>query len=229
MAQPQRKLPDDRTIAFAAAIVSSKPADLTMRGKSFTSTSSCLNLQVTKSPSTEYISLLTRHVAKGRRENALSAAYRHLDRSAYWRAECERAKADCRSAEEARLGALREVDLLKAKLEVAKMAVGGGSGAKRKRAGADVVPYSREIKKGRKDLEEKREVFLGGLVVEEVDVSEEDVGGEFDCSATTRNLDLMLTCTRSESHAKALSDRHVLQARLGSRTARLDTPPLLGC
>ena len=60
------------------------------------------------------------------------------------------------------------------------MAAGGGAGAKRKRVGADVVPYSRETKKGRKDLEEKREVFLGGLVIEEVDASEEDIGGEFD-------------------------------------------------
>jgi hypothetical protein len=68
---------------------------------------------------------------------------------------------------------------LKAKLEVTKMAAGGGAGAKRKRAGADVVPYSREIKKGRKDLEKKREVFLGGLVIEEVDVGKGDVGGEF--------------------------------------------------
>jgi len=33
MAHPQRKLPSDRTIAFAAAIISSKPADLTVRGK----------------------------------------------------------------------------------------------------------------------------------------------------------------------------------------------------
>ena len=134
---------------------------------------------MTATPSAEYISLLTRHVAKGRRENALSVAYRHLDRSAYWRAECERAKADRRSAEEARLEALREVDLLKSKLEVAKMAAGAGGGVKRKRAGADVVPYSREVaKKGRKELEEKREVFLGGLVIEEVDLAEGDVGGE---------------------------------------------------
>jgi hypothetical protein len=74
--------------------------------------------------------------------------------------------------------------MLKAKLEVAKMAAGpgGGGGVKRKRAGADVVPYSREsAKKGRKELEEKREVFLGGLVIEEVEVGEGDGGGEF-CS-----------------------------------------------
>lgn len=73
---------------------------------------------------------------------------------------------------------MREVDLLKAKLEVAKLAT-TAAGAKRKRAGADVVPYSREVKKGRKDLEEKREVFLGGLVIEEVEFEEGDVGGEF--------------------------------------------------
>ena len=72
--------------------------------------------------------------------------------------------------------------MLKAKLEVAKMAAGGG-GVKRKRAGgggADVVMYSREsAKKGRKELEEKREVFLGGLVIEEVEVDQGDEGGEF--------------------------------------------------
>lgn len=71
--------------------------------------------------------------------------------------------------------------MLKAKLEVAKMAAGGPGGVKRKRAGgADVVPYSREsAKKGRKQLEEKREVFLGGLVIEEVEVGEGDGVGEF--------------------------------------------------
>ena len=57
----------------------------------------------------------------------------------------------------------------------------GGAGVKRKRAdGADVVPYSREVaKRGRKELEEKKEVYLGGLVIEEVDFGEGDVGGEF--------------------------------------------------
>jgi hypothetical protein len=130
----------------------------------------------TNTPSlTEYISLLTRHTAPGRRENALSAAYRHLDRSAYWRAECERAKTAYRAAEDARIEALREVDFLKAKLEIARSA---GTGAKRKRADADVVPYSREVKKGRKDAQEKREVWLGGIVVEEVMVEEGNGGGE---------------------------------------------------
>ena len=76
--------------------------------------------------------------------------------------------------------ALRDVEMLKAKLEVAKMAAGAAGGVKRKRAGADVVPYSREsAKKGRKELEEKREVFLGGIVIEEVEVGEGDGGGEF--------------------------------------------------
>jgi hypothetical protein len=174
----QRILPSERTIAFAAAVVSSKPADLTVRGKLALSAQSIHTHHDQLTPPTpEYITLLTRHVATGRRENALSAAYRHLDRSAYWRAECERAKTDLRAAEEAKLDALREVDVLKSKLEIAKMAMVAGS--KRKRQDADVVPYSREVKKGRKEAEEKREVFLGGLVIEEVDAGEGDEGGEF--------------------------------------------------
>jgi hypothetical protein len=75
---------------------------------------------------------------------------------------------------------LREVDALKTRLEAAKTA-GVAGGSKRKRQDADVVPYSREVmkKKGRKEMEEKREVFLGGLVIEEVDAGEGDEGGEF--------------------------------------------------
>ena len=69
------------------------------------------------------------------------------------------------------------MDLLKAKLEVAKMATAAGS--KRKRQDADVVPYSREVKKGRKEADEKREVFLGGLAIEEVVAGVGDEGGEF--------------------------------------------------
>lgn len=69
------------------------------------------------------------------------------------------------------------MDVLKAKLEIARSAA--GLGAKRKRADADVVPYSRELKKGRQELEEKREVFLGGIVIEEVEVGDDDdAGGE---------------------------------------------------
>ena len=66
--------------------------------------------------------------------------------------------------------------MLKSRLEAAKSATAAGS--KRKRQDADVVPYSREVKKGRKEAEEKREVFLGGLVIEEVDAGEGDEGGE---------------------------------------------------
>jgi hypothetical protein len=69
------------------------------------------------------------------------------------------------------------VEFVKAKLEIAKSAAGSGAGAKRKRGTMDVVPYSREVKKGRKDAEEKREVFLGGLIIEEVELGEGDGGG----------------------------------------------------
>ena len=69
------------------------------------------------------------------------------------------------------------MDVLTLSLETAKVA--SVAGAKRKRQDADVVPYSREVKKGRKEAEVKREVFLGGLVIEEVDSGEGDEGGEF--------------------------------------------------
>ena len=122
--------------------------------------------------------------------------------------------------------------MLKAKLEVAKMAAGAGAGVKRKRAGgADVVPYSREsAKKGRKGLEEKREVFLGGLVIEQVDLAEGDVGGEFAgdfvASYDGSHADEF---PRAESHAQTLPDRLVLQARLACGTNELDAALVFGC
>jgi hypothetical protein len=42
-------------------------------------------------------------------------------------------------------------------------------------------------------------------------------------------MDLLLTVIRSESHAKALSDRLVFQTRLADRTKGLDEPLVLGC
>jgi hypothetical protein len=234
MAQPQLKLPSDRTIAFAAAIVSSKPAELTVRGKFFPPPSNIKLSRIphqTKTHTThaEYISLLTRHVAKGRRENTLSAAYRHLDRSAFWRAECERAKTNFRAAEEGRIEALREVEFVKAKLEIAKSAAGSAAGAKRKRGTTDVVPYSREVKKGRKDAEEKREVFLGGLVIEEVEFGEGEGGGEFRFDFEMRGGGHANDCFRSKSDAQAVWHWSVLQAWLASDRERSCPPLVFDC
>ncbi|KAK5167829.1 uncharacterized protein LTR77_007528 [Saxophila tyrrhenica] len=121
-----RKLPSERTIAFAVSIVRSKPPELTIA---------------------EYIQLLRQHVAKGRRENALSSAYRHLDRSSYWRAEFERMKAALESVEGENVDLKREVDGLKEKVASAKQ----GPVKKRKRVDEDVIPVPRSPKKARRD------------------------------------------------------------------------------
>nr|OQO22459.1 hypothetical protein B0A51_11601 [Rachicladosporium sp. CCFEE 5018] len=93
------RLPSDRDVALAMSVVSNKPDDMTVR---------------------DYIALLRQHIAKGRRENTLSAAYRHLDRAAYWRAECERRDLALRASEAATMDGLREIEMLKAKNEILK-------------------------------------------------------------------------------------------------------------
>jgi len=131
----QRKLPSDRDIAFAATIISSKPEGISIP---------------------KYLSLLRQHIAKGRRENALSAVYRHLDRSAYWRSECERMDASRQAAEARETDALREVDLLKARIEIMNASV--ASSTKKRRADPDVVLYPRSPKRGRRTASPARSV-----------------------------------------------------------------------
>ncbi|KAK6430959.1 hypothetical protein LTR95_012881 [Oleoguttula sp. CCFEE 5521] len=122
------RLPSDRDVALAMAVVSNRPDDMTVR---------------------DYIALLRQHIAKGRRENALSAAYRHLDRAAYWRAECERRDLALRVSEAATMEGLREIEMLKAKNEILK--TNAAVPAKRKRVLADVVPVPRSPKRARRD------------------------------------------------------------------------------
>ncbi|OQO10302.1 hypothetical protein B0A48_04660 [Cryoendolithus antarcticus] len=121
------RLPSDRDVALAMAVVFNKPDDMTVR---------------------DYIALLRQHIAKGRRENTLSAAYRHLDRAAYWRAECERRDLALRASEAATMDGLREIEMLKAKNEIMK--AGTIVPAKRKRVPADVVPIPRSPKRARR-------------------------------------------------------------------------------
>jgi len=128
MAETTRcRLPNDRDLAFALTIVKSKPAELAI---------------------SEYLALLRQHIAKGRRENALSAVYRHLDRSAYWRAEHDRIKSQLKAAEDAKTDAMRETEALKKRLEELK--AGGSSTAKKRRADPDIVSYPRSAKRARR-------------------------------------------------------------------------------
>lgn len=69
-------------------------------------------------------------------------------------------KQNLRIEEAKTVDALREADLLKARLEVVK-AAGNAGGGKRKRVDPDVVPYPRSPKKARRDASPVREV--GGM------------------------------------------------------------------
>ena len=140
-----RKRPSDRTIAFAVSIVLSKPEELTVRGvHAYSTRSICIVL----TRNAEYIQHLRQHVAKGRRENAISSAYRHLDRSSYWRSEYERLQDALKAADDDKLDLKREVDGLKAKLDDVRSS---SPAKKRKKADEDVVPVPRSPKKLKQD------------------------------------------------------------------------------
>ncbi|KAK5113753.1 hypothetical protein LTR85_010770 [Meristemomyces frigidus] len=128
----QPKRPNDKAIAFAISIVLSKPEELSVR---------------------EYIRLLCQHVAKGRRENAISSVYRHLDRSSFWRSEYERLKETLLAAEGESVDLRREIDTLKAKVENARPV---SPTKKRKKVDENVVMVPRDPKKARRDASPRR-------------------------------------------------------------------------
>ena len=96
----------------------------------------------------DYIQLLRRHIANGPRGNAISTTFRHLDRSSYWRSECERAKETLKSAEGENAELQRQIAALKAKQEVAKAA---SPSKKRKKPDEDVVPVPRSPKRSKQE------------------------------------------------------------------------------
>ncbi|KAK3721561.1 hypothetical protein LTR37_003117 [Vermiconidia calcicola] len=116
--------PSDRTIAFAVSVVLSKPEELTVRDE-------------------EYIQLLRQHVAKGRRENAISSVYRHLDGSSYWRSEYERVKDAMKAAEGENADLKRQMEDLRTSIESSKSI---SPAKKRKKPNEDVVPVPRSPK-----------------------------------------------------------------------------------
>ncbi|KAI5357849.1 hypothetical protein Slin14017_G118620 [Septoria linicola] len=124
-AREQVSLPDERTIAFAVSVVRSKPPELSIE---------------------EYIKLLRQHIAKGRRENALSTVYSHLDRSAYWRAEADRVKAGLKAAEKETIGLRQEVAVLKSKLDNRP----SSPTKKRKKPDEDIILVPRSPKKSKR-------------------------------------------------------------------------------
>ena len=143
-------LPSHLTLAFATTVVRSKPPELSIRGGP-TCSSSPHELITNCKP--DYISLLRQHIARGRRENALSTAYRHLDRSSYWRSEYERTKVALKVGESETLDLRLEVDALKIKLENARAAVTASPAKKRKKVDQDVIPVPRSPKKVKQTVE----------------------------------------------------------------------------
>lgn len=98
----------------------------------------------------EYIRLLRQHVAKGRRENALSAVHRHLDTSAFWRAEYERLKGALDSADDERLRLKLEIDRLRASGDAEQPTAAPKK--RKKQADAGVVPVPRSPKRTKQHL-----------------------------------------------------------------------------
>ncbi|KAK5109305.1 hypothetical protein LTR62_007179 [Meristemomyces frigidus] len=124
------KRPNEKAIAFAASVVLSKPEDLSIR---------------------EYIRLLRQHIANGRRENAISSVYRHLDRASWWRAQYERTKDALRVAEGYTVDLQREIEKLKGQLEQAKRPSMSAPKKRKKALDEDVIPVPRSPKRARRD------------------------------------------------------------------------------
>ncbi|KAI7164624.1 sure-like protein [Hortaea werneckii] len=103
--------------------------------------------------STEYIRLLQQHIAQGSRAQALSSVHRHLDRSSWWRSEYERTKEALTAARDQTVDLQKEVEVLKGKLETARLSK---APKKRKKIDEDVVPVPREPKRARREASPPR-------------------------------------------------------------------------
>lgn len=101
----------------------------------------------------EYIRLLRLHIAKGSRAGAVSSTYQHLDRSAYWRSESERMQSTLKNTQDEVVDLQREIGILKAKLDVAKLS---NPTKKRKKNDDETIPYPRSPKKSKPDASSAR-------------------------------------------------------------------------
>jgi len=120
----------------------------------------------------DYIKLLRQHIAPGRRENALSSVYSHLDRSAYWRSRAELVKVDLERAQDKAVDMRREIATLKRKLEERPP----NPIKKRKRHDEDVVLVPRSPRKNKRATSPDRGMQL---TVEHPTDAEFSQAGEF--------------------------------------------------
>lgn len=97
----------------------------------------------------EYIRLLRLHFAKGKRSDAISTEYRHLDRSSFWRSEFHRIEDKAKDLEDENTDLRMEVERLRAE-----------TGTKRKRK------ISNRSEVDRAERKKRRIVVLPVKVVE---------------------------------------------------------------
>jgi hypothetical protein len=104
----------------------------------------------------------------------LSSAFRHLDRSSYWRSEYERVKTGLQSAENENVLLQKEVDQLKQRLQAARPS----SPKKRKKPDEDVIPVPKSPKKTRSAPELTKATSDVLAVDLDFDIASDDVVGE---------------------------------------------------
>lgn len=148
---------------------------------------------------------MRQHIANGRRENALSSVYSHLDRSAYWRSEADRVKAGLQAAEDEALRLRQEVASLKNKLENRPASLV----KKRKKPDEDVILVPRSPKKSRRAGSPERVVQTALGEVIDVEFSQ---AGEIGMSVAYLMLPLLilqaLSCSEACSTSLRLSRQH---------------------
>ncbi|KAK4565633.1 hypothetical protein LTR86_003481 [Recurvomyces mirabilis] len=133
---PTSKPPSQQAIAFAISVVLSKSEGLSVQ---------------------EYIRLLRQHIAKGRRENAISSVYQHLDRSSYWRGQYECTKDALRASEGSSVDLQRDIEKLKSQLESTKQSAGSNGPKRRKKVvDEDVILVPRSPKRAKRDTSPAR-------------------------------------------------------------------------
>ncbi|KXT04616.1 hypothetical protein AC578_8652 [Pseudocercospora eumusae] len=174
MAANERGLvcPSPRAIAFAISVVGSKPPELTVA---------------------EYIRLLRQHIAQGRRENALSSVYRHLDRSAFWRSEFDRMKGALQASESQAVDLQLEIEKLKTKVEHLKSSA---PAKKRKKQDIDTIPVPRSPKRPKRESSPPKAL---SAVVDFSFEAEYHDGGEIG-NALLHSVYLMITASKSPNN-----------------------------
>ena len=127
--------------------------------------------------SIDYIQTLCQHGAKGRRDQALSSTYRHLDRSSYWRSEYERMKEACKTSE----GSVTDLKLENESLkqELLKSRPTSPAKKRKKESDEDIILVPRSSKKQRQSMSSSETTFSHLELVADLNWGQIGEFGEF--------------------------------------------------